>query len=224
MTITSVVKAALSALPVEALREIAVNPEADEVVPQTSLGDLLARGVPEAVLCVEDAARSWCAAQTDARHALREVTQWDRRLGTWLACQVARTTLRLMPDCHRAAALAAIETTERWVRAEATTDEVFRAADAVGIAEDNPPARGATNAWLCIRAAARMPIFSDINAVRTASSCADDAARALQTAVVVADYGEAEAVRTRILREICTVIVGSIHGAVDAIRDAESYA
>lgn len=73
-----------------------------------------------------DALYAWARGQTDARDALRELTDLDLQLGVWCACQVVRTVVQYTPA--GGAPGIAIETAERWVRGQDTRDACLAAA------------------------------------------------------------------------------------------------
>lgn len=77
----------------------------------------------------------WAEAQTDAAFAMRMVTLYDRRLGVWCACQLAREVMSFVsPDekIHKAT----IELTESWVRGGAEIKKVRSAAKSAISAAD----------------------------------------------------------------------------------------
>jgi hypothetical protein len=196
---------------------------------------------PEHRACVRAALHDWCCEQLDARDVLRALTQWNRRLGVWLTCQVARTTLHLVPaDEHRPRI--AIETAERWIRGEATAEECRRAADsayaayaaayaydaasaAYYAAYDAYAAANADNAAAAANAAAAYyaayaayDAYAAAANAAAANAAAANAAYAAATANANAYADVWKAARVRRLRELCVVCASAIHGALDAIE------
>ena len=75
----------------------------------------------------------WVCTQSEAQDALSALAEYDRRLGVWYACQVARQVLRYVDD-RRQRSRTAIETAESWVRGEVTNAQVRRDGDAAAYA------------------------------------------------------------------------------------------
>jgi hypothetical protein len=86
------------------------------------------RGATGIDLALQIAAQ-WTMQQKRAGAAIRKIITWDRLVGVWCACQIAREALRFAPE-DEARPRIAIETTERWVVGDATIEEVRAAADA----------------------------------------------------------------------------------------------
>ena len=75
----------------------------------------------------------------DASDALEWLSKRDHRLSVWCAAQVARTVVHLAPDEPSKRPLRAIETTEAWVRGQATVAQLkaaLNAADAASAVKD----------------------------------------------------------------------------------------
>lgn len=75
----------------------------------------------------------WVRTQSEAQDALSALVEYDRRIGVWCACQVARQVLRYVDD-RRQRSRTAIETAESWVRGEVTNAQVRRDGDAAAYA------------------------------------------------------------------------------------------
>ena len=89
----------------------------------------LPRWTPEVRETVVVALHDYALSQEDARDVLRAIAASSRRVGVWLACAVARTTLHHVPAGEDRPRIA-IETAERWVRGTATKQKCRDAADA----------------------------------------------------------------------------------------------
>ena len=114
------------------------------------------------------------AAWGESRYAtdlLRLLTTADRRAGVWAACQVARTTLPLVP-AGESRPRRAIETAEAWTRGAATLAQVR------GTAADAYDAYDATAAYYAAAAASPAPAFRDAAAAAAAAYYAAAAAAA----------------------------------------------
>lgn len=81
---------------------------------------------PTHVDAVAAAMSSWWLWTTDAQAAMGTVVASDPRVGVWLSCVAARTSLRYVTDGEERPRLA-IEAAERWVRGEETGEECSRA-------------------------------------------------------------------------------------------------
>lgn len=118
--------------------------------------------------------KNWCLEQNYGDQVLREFVLLDRRLAIWCACQVSRSVLHHIPPSEQEPSRQAIETAERWVRAEADDSEIAAAAskgfEAYERARDS--ARSATYAALVPCGALMTPPWADIGqAVRHALHC-----------------------------------------------------
>ena len=129
---------------------------------------------PEHREAVAKALSDWALEQSDAREVLRTIARADRRIGVWLACASARTTLRYVPVGEDRPRLA-IETAERWTRGDATESECIAAADATYTAY---VADAGADAAVAAYAAAYAAAAAYSSAADAAAYSADYAARA----------------------------------------------
>ncbi len=179
---------------------------------------LIAQWTPEARRAVEVALYDFALSSDDARDALREVTQWSHRLGVWLACRVARESLRCVP-ADELRPLRAIETTERWVRGEASAEECGTAgvaADDAGDAayaasDDAADGRAAACASAACAAYASDDDAASLNAADSAVYSAAACATFATSNVVSLAARRAE------LRRLCSVIAHEIAPALEVI-------
>ncbi len=174
--------------------------------------DSLSQWTPEARRAVEVALHDYALASDDARDVLREITRWSHRIGRWLACRVARESLRYVPEVENRPRRA-IETTERWLRGEASAEEredTYHSARIyshdIQVATNYVPSE-TTNAAI---AAASAVGYSD----RASYAAADAAARA--RAVQCAAWHPA--LRAE-LRRLCSVIANEIATALDVLGE-----
>ncbi len=96
----------------------------------------------------------WVTSRRSADSAIREIAQYDRRLGVWCAAQLARTVLRAVPK-GEGRPLIAVETAERWVIGEATAQQCRDAASSSAAAAADMPFRSAQSSTHAAYAAAR---------------------------------------------------------------------
>ncbi len=102
--------AAFSVEPLEAedaLREHEINGIPKSLEYFASLGRLSFVSALETI-------SQWALAQKDGYKALEAIISYDRRLGVWCACQVAKQTLPLIPSDEQRPAWA-VEAAEQWV-------------------------------------------------------------------------------------------------------------
>jgi hypothetical protein len=125
------------------------------------------RGATGIDLALQIAAQ-WTMQQKKADAAIRQIITWDRRVGVWCACQVAREALRFVPEGEVRPRIA-VETAERWVVGDATIEEVRAARDA---------ARAAIAAAAYVTAYAATAATSAADAANAAAYLADAAADA----------------------------------------------
>ncbi len=144
----------------------------------------------------------WAMSFKEARPALHSLTLYDRRLGVWCACQVAREALRYTPDVGNSARVS-IETTEAWVMGQATIAQVKSATDDAVYAgwSAGIDSADASAAYISDDAAYAATVDDDLSAANIASHTADAANTAWRTAnannaEVDADSG-AELIRLR---------------------------
>ncbi len=181
--------AVMAALAVDPLRaDEAFDQLGVEGVPR-SLVDFTSRGAVAGSRALDTIAQ-WTLTREDARAALVSLVRYNRALGVWAACGLARQVLRNVPMGVKRPLLA-IETAERWVRGEATTDDCRKAAIAAMAAADQasrdevgPAANDAANAAYAAAYAALSAVyaFDEAASATYAGAAADAAAGALATA------------------------------------------
>jgi hypothetical protein len=71
----------------------------------------------------------WTMQQEDAERTVWQIVDWDRRVGVWCVCQLARTALKYIPQEESRPRLA-IEAAEKWLIGTADTADVRSAAAA----------------------------------------------------------------------------------------------
>lgn len=119
----------LCALIVEPLEAMDAAKEFGVAGTPHSLEDFRNLGRSAVRLCLETAA-TWVSLHADPREALVSIADWDRSVGTWCACQVARTALPFVPkygDYSRFEV--AINAAEKWIVGSVGSNELERAAD-----------------------------------------------------------------------------------------------
>ncbi len=84
--------------------------------------DTLGSWRPEHRLAVRTALADYASSQTDARDVVENIGCWSCKIGAALTCVVAREALKHALEGDSRPQLA-IDTAERWVRGEATTEE-----------------------------------------------------------------------------------------------------
>ena len=135
---------------------------------------------------VRNALAAWVKRQKNGAVALRELTEWDRKLGVWCACAVVESALKHLPAGEDRPRIA-IETARSWVLGQATVEQLrkagtdsLKARHAVKAADASKGScpylvAAATNVTL-------MAIFEqDANAALTGSDVAKYVAQALPT-------------------------------------------
>ena len=131
----------------------------------------------------------WVMTQADARPALRALIAYDRRLGVWGACQVAREALSYVfvgEDRPRIA----IETTEAWVVGRASIEQVRQSAAAANAAAVSAAYATSAAAWAAAAAANAAADAAYAAYAATAAACATAAAAAAADAAYA--YGSAK--------------------------------
>lgn len=115
----------------------------------------------------------WTTQQEDAERTVWQIVDWDRRVGIWCVCQLARTALKYIPQEENRPRLA-IEAAEHWVAGRVDVAEVQSSANAV-------------STYVADLSLSRVTLFPiiDTDAVVSATYAAFDAATA------AADYASA---------------------------------
>ena len=140
----------------------------------------------------------------DARGALRWLTDIDKKLGAWAACQVAREALRFVSEDEQRPRIA-IEVTEAWVRGEASLARVKKARDA---------------AWAAYYASNDADDDNDDDATNAAARAAAIAAAYAAAATVDAAYAS-PAASSAASASAYNAYDASEYDAWDAVRDAD---